>query len=56
MKCKDGQTVSDAIYGVISEQNVAVDEILAKTNEADLRTYTPSDTPLSILRSFGTKK
>lgn len=38
MKCKDGQTVGDAIYGVIGEQNVVVDEILAKTNEADLGT------------------
>lgn len=55
-KCKDGQTVGDAIYGVIGEQNVVVDEILAKTNEADLSTYTTSDTPSSILRSFGTKK
>lgn len=56
MKCKDGQTVGDAIYGVIGEWNIVVDEILAKTNEADLSTYTTSDTPSSILRSFGTKK
>lgn len=43
------------IYGVIGEWNVVVDEILAKTNEADLGTYTTSDTPSSILRSFGKK-
>lgn len=55
MKSKDGQTVGDAIYGVIGEWNVVGDEILAKTNESDLGTYTTSDTPSSILRSFGTK-
>lgn len=55
MKSKDGQTVGDAIYGVIGEWNVVVDEILAKTNESDLGTYTTSDTPSSILPSFGTK-
>lgn len=53
MKCKEGQTVGVAIYGVIGEWNVVVDEILAKTNEADHGTT--SDTPSYILRTFGTK-
>ncbi|XP_062620760.1 uncharacterized protein LOC134282378 [Saccostrea cucullata] len=57
MKCKDDQTVGDAVYGLISEWNVVVDEISVKTNESDADTTcsTPPDTPVSVLKGFGTK-
>jgi hypothetical protein len=55
LRSKDGQTVGDAIYGVIGEWDVVVDEILAKTNENNLGTSTPPDTPVSVLRDFVSK-